>query len=243
MTNGDNGGALTQELVRTLAHEYDWPDFQPKVHTITKVDPAQYDQVTGSYQLGPNFTLTIMRDGDRLLSQGTAQGPAEIFPEGDHDYFLKVVDARITFETNDRGRVNALILHQNGRDTPAKRLDDAVARPIAEALAAANQRFRDQVPVPNSESTLRRLIGEIAAGTPNYQEITPALAGQIRSQQDAAQALLTKLGPVQSVSFKSVRPSGADVYDVTFANGAAECQVAFQADGKIVSFGFAVTPQ
>jgi hypothetical protein len=208
-----------------------------------KLDPEQYDQVIGSYRIGPNFTLTVMRDGDRLVSQVTGQGPVETFPEGNHDYFIKVVDAQIRFETNDQGRVSRLILHQNGQDTPATRLDDAVARPIAEALIANNKRVRDQTPAPNSESTLLRLIGEVAAGTPNYEQITPALAELMRSQQDAMKSLLTKLGPVQSVSFKSVRPSGADVYDVTFVNGAVQCQLGFQADGKIVGFGIEVTRQ
>jgi CubicO group peptidase (beta-lactamase class C family)/uncharacterized membrane protein len=29
MTNGDNGGQLADEMVRTIAYEYKWPDFQP----------------------------------------------------------------------------------------------------------------------------------------------------------------------------------------------------------------------
>jgi hypothetical protein len=28
MTNGDQGGALATEIMRSIAVEYDWPDFQ-----------------------------------------------------------------------------------------------------------------------------------------------------------------------------------------------------------------------
>jgi len=33
-----------------------------------------------------------------------------------------VVDAQITFETDSTGRATSLTLHQNGADTPAKRI-------------------------------------------------------------------------------------------------------------------------
>lgn len=51
----------------------------------------------GKYQLAPNFSITISREGDHLFEQATDQPKFEIFPEGDKDYFLKVVDTQITF--------------------------------------------------------------------------------------------------------------------------------------------------
>jgi D-alanyl-D-alanine-carboxypeptidase/D-alanyl-D-alanine-endopeptidase len=38
-------------------------------------------------------------------------------------FFLKAVEAQITFETGGDGRAAALILHQNGRDMRARRLE------------------------------------------------------------------------------------------------------------------------
>jgi hypothetical protein len=46
-----------------------------------------------------------------------------VFPESARDYFLKVVDAQITFEPDGEGRVTALILHQNGKNKRAKRIE------------------------------------------------------------------------------------------------------------------------
>lgn len=39
------------------------------------------------------------------------------------EYFLKVVDARITFVTDGAGKATSLTLHQNGMDMPAKRIE------------------------------------------------------------------------------------------------------------------------
>jgi hypothetical protein len=38
MTNSDSGGQLATEILRTIAHEYGWPDFQPAENSISKVD-------------------------------------------------------------------------------------------------------------------------------------------------------------------------------------------------------------
>jgi hypothetical protein len=46
-----------------------------------------------------------------------------LFAEGEKDFFLKVVDAQITFETNPDGVAKQLVLHQAGRDIPAKRVE------------------------------------------------------------------------------------------------------------------------
>jgi hypothetical protein len=46
-----------------------------------------------------------------------------VFPESDKDFFLKVVDAQLTFETDSQGKATDLILHQNGMNQKAKRID------------------------------------------------------------------------------------------------------------------------
>ncbi len=68
----------------------------------------------GLYQLAPNFILTVTREGDQLFAQATGQPKLEIFAESERDYFYKVVDAQITFQTDAQGKATGLILHQNG---------------------------------------------------------------------------------------------------------------------------------
>jgi len=96
-------------------------------HKEISVDSKLFDGYIGRYQLTPNFILTITREGDHLFEQASGQPKFEIFPEGERDYFLKVVDAQITFETDSKGRANSLILHQNGKDQRAKRSEPDAA--------------------------------------------------------------------------------------------------------------------
>lgn len=94
----------------------------PKEHKQVAVDPKIFDGYVGQYQLAPQFVLTITREGAQFFVQATGQPKLEIFPESERDYFLKAVDAQITFETDGQGRATTLVLHQNGMNQPAKRI-------------------------------------------------------------------------------------------------------------------------
>jgi CubicO group peptidase (beta-lactamase class C family) len=121
MTNGDHGGQLAEDIVSTIAFEYKWPDFQPGLYSISKIDPKVFDAYVGTYQLASDFVMTVTRDGDHFMTQATGQGQVEIFPENEHQFFAKIVNAELTFVTDSSGRATELILHQNGADHHAPR--------------------------------------------------------------------------------------------------------------------------
>ncbi len=93
-----------------------------KEFTEIKVNPAIYDAYVGEYELAPGFILTVTREGDRLMTQATGQGKVEIFPYSETEFFLKVTDAQLTFVKGPSGSVDSIVLHQGGRDLPAKRV-------------------------------------------------------------------------------------------------------------------------
>ncbi len=93
----------------------------PAAPKEVRVDPALYDTYAGAYELRPGFVLTVTREGDRLMTQATGQQKFEIFPSSETEFFLKVVEGRITFVKGTDGQVDLLVLHQGGRDMPAKR--------------------------------------------------------------------------------------------------------------------------
>jgi hypothetical protein len=68
------------------------------------------------------FILTITREDDHLFAQATVWPKFQILSESDRDYFLKVIDAQITFLTDGNCRATELILHP-GVDQHAKRME------------------------------------------------------------------------------------------------------------------------
>jgi pimeloyl-ACP methyl ester carboxylesterase len=95
----------------------------PKVRKEVRLTPVQLDRCVGRYEIAPGFVLTITRDGERLISQATGQPTIEIFAESESTFFVKVMDAQLSFDLKDPGPAKAVVLHQSGRDTPARRLD------------------------------------------------------------------------------------------------------------------------
>ena len=87
------------------------------------LDAAVLQRYVGKYQVTPSFIITITREDNHLFAQATAQPRFEIFPETERDFFLKVVDAQLTFVTDMAGRVSKAVLHQNGVDQDAKRME------------------------------------------------------------------------------------------------------------------------
>jgi hypothetical protein len=45
------------------------------------------------------------------------------FTESETKFFLKIIDAQITFVKDDKGEVTEMLLHQSGKDHPAKRIE------------------------------------------------------------------------------------------------------------------------
>jgi CubicO group peptidase (beta-lactamase class C family) len=89
------------------------------------VDVAVLEAYVGNYELAPDFVITVTFENGRLMVQATGQSKNPIFAESPTEFFLKAVDAQITFEVDGEGNVKGLILHQNGDDKPAMRIPEA----------------------------------------------------------------------------------------------------------------------
>jgi beta-lactamase regulating signal transducer with metallopeptidase domain len=111
-------------------------------HAEVAIDPKLLDGYVGSYQLTPRLVFTVTRDGDKLLARLTGQQTFEVHPYSDRDFFYTIVAAQLTFVVGADGKATAVVLHQNGRDRTAERVDPG----LAEAL----DRKMDQQREPHS---------------------------------------------------------------------------------------------
>jgi beta-lactamase regulating signal transducer with metallopeptidase domain len=96
---------------------------EERPRTLVPVDPKIYDGYVGRYALDPGRIFTATREGVRLFMQLSDQKKFEIFPESERNFFYTVLAAQISFQTDEEGRAVGLVLHQNGWDMPAERID------------------------------------------------------------------------------------------------------------------------
>lgn len=242
LTNAQGGIRLANDVMRSIANEYGWPDYHSAMRTEIKLPPDTLKQYVGAYQMAPNVYLTVTLNGDQLAGQLSNQDPIPLFAESDRKFFPKVVDAEVEFVKDAGGKVTSAVLHQNGHDTSMTKLNDAEAKRITDESAAsaagAAQRFKDQKPAPGAEDAIRQSIADILAGQPKYDRMSPGLADVTRQQLPQLKTILGNLGAIQSVTFKDVDKNGADVYDIKFEHGSTEWQIILAPDGIINSLGF-----
>lgn len=103
-------------MIRSVATEYNWPDFKPVVRTVVKVDHNMLQRYVGTYLASPSFSVVYTLEGDQLFAQASGQDKFSIYPKGLSKFFMKVVDAEIEFHAKDNGQVDYLVLHQGGHD-------------------------------------------------------------------------------------------------------------------------------
>jgi CubicO group peptidase (beta-lactamase class C family) len=94
----------------------------PSEHKMIAVDKRIYKTLIGDYEIEPGFILSITTDGSSVFAQATGQDKNEIYPEKENFYFLKIVDAQVEFNKDDKGNINALTLYQGGAKMPAKKI-------------------------------------------------------------------------------------------------------------------------
>jgi uncharacterized protein (TIGR03435 family) len=94
----------------------------PKERKEVAVDSKLFSGYVGKYQVRPDLVITITVENNHLFFQETNRTKVLLFAEGERDFFLKVIDAQITFVTDSQGRTTELILHRNG-DQHAKRIE------------------------------------------------------------------------------------------------------------------------
>ncbi len=88
------------------------------------VDEKVLETYVGKYELAPNFILTVSRDGTQLKTQATGQSEFPVFPKSENVFYLKVVEAQLTFNKNEEGVVESVTLHQGGQEIPGKKLPE-----------------------------------------------------------------------------------------------------------------------
>lgn len=91
-------------------------------HAVT-IAPATLANYVGHYRLGPNAMFDVALKDGQLMVQLTGQSAFPVFASARDKFFYRVVNAQIDFQRDANGKVDALVLHQNGVDQRAPRVE------------------------------------------------------------------------------------------------------------------------
>jgi CubicO group peptidase (beta-lactamase class C family) len=83
--------------------------------------PPELQAYVGTYALAPGATFKLTVASDTLYAQLTGQPALPVFATGHDRFVYDVVKAELEFERTPDGKVQALILHQNGQSPRARK--------------------------------------------------------------------------------------------------------------------------
>jgi bla regulator protein blaR1 len=201
-------------------------------HKQIELPTSTLDRYIGQYKLGEGILFTVKREGSQLRAQVTGQTFADIYPESETRFFYKIVNAQLEFAVSPDGAAESATLFQNGAVIPMTRIDSAAA---AQLNANRDAKIASQTPTPGGEAAVRRMSDSIAAGKPNYNEMSPELAGVTKAQLSRLQASIVGVGALQSVTFRNVTEQGADLYLAKYEHGTLAWRIILAQDGKIAT--------
>lgn len=118
-------GALSHEIAEIYLGAELAPVVKPAPLEAKAVSSAALEAIVGLYDLH-GAILAVTREGEHAYVQLPGQPKFEIYPLSETEYFLKVVDARITFVQDASGKVVEAINHQDGQVAHGRRVE---ARP------------------------------------------------------------------------------------------------------------------
>ncbi len=119
MTNAQGGGRLCEEVMRSIAAEYGWPDMKAEVRTAVSVDPKILNGYVGVYEVGPNFDITVALKDGHLVASATGQGEENAIAESPTKFMVPAVGAEFEFVPDAQGKVTYLLLNPGGRNIKA----------------------------------------------------------------------------------------------------------------------------
>jgi CubicO group peptidase (beta-lactamase class C family) len=106
-----------------LAILYDKPYVLPEARKEVILSTDGLNKYAGVYELMPQFSLKVFVEDGKLFGQATGQQKAQLFPQKEDYFFLKVVDAQIEFAKDAAGKVTSLTLFQGGQKLAGKKVE------------------------------------------------------------------------------------------------------------------------
>jgi len=124
MTNSDNGAALIDEILVSVAAEYGWPEFQITEKVALRSDPVGNAMLVGNYILVEK-PAQVIAEGDRLYLRSELFGerPMELFAQSKTRFFMTAQDMTVEFQQVGKDKANGFLLKRGNNTyiaTPAQ---------------------------------------------------------------------------------------------------------------------------
>lgn len=134
MVNSDNG-EIINEILRSIAQEYQWEDYLPKALDVISVDSKKLDEYAGRFLVNPDRALKVTSEKGKLYGEPTQSPKFELLAISETEFARADANVRYAFVRNASGKVDKVQIRFDGGESTAPRVSDDVIIPIELLMA------------------------------------------------------------------------------------------------------------
>jgi hypothetical protein len=86
------------------------------------VDHAVLDSYCGQYELQPGMIVTLSSEGNVLYAEAPELPKTAMTPLSDTEFLVKAVQAKVSFQKDENGKVTGMLVTMQGQNITARRL-------------------------------------------------------------------------------------------------------------------------
>ena len=88
-----------------------------------QIDPALLDKYTGKYNFRKDEPVTIFKENNKLYARSPDQPKVEMLPVSPTEFVIKELNAKLSFVTDEAGKVTKAKLNMNGMDVEMPKIE------------------------------------------------------------------------------------------------------------------------
>ncbi|MCK5694470.1 MAG: serine hydrolase, partial [Bacteroidales bacterium] len=120
MTNGDKGGQLMSEILRSFSKVYNWEKYKPSIKSIVPLSELEINRLAGQYQWtyqGQDLIVEITVMENHLKGvQIWNDFPFEMYPESATRFFNKDDGSEFEFSIDEQGAVTGITIYEGSQE-------------------------------------------------------------------------------------------------------------------------------
>jgi hypothetical protein len=120
MTNGERGGELMSEILRSFSRVYNWDRYKPDIKTIVPLKDEELSRLTGQYSLtyqGQDLIVEITVEENHIKGiQLWNDFHFEMYPESATRFFNKDDGAEFEFVLDENNALTGITIYEGSQE-------------------------------------------------------------------------------------------------------------------------------
>ena len=203
---------------------------QARPRRSVPLSPVKVKHWCGDYRASPITVLTVSEENGHLFARYTGQARFEVFPDEEGELFYTVIPAQLTAVGLKMQPATSLIIHQNGVEHVAPRINSKESLAIASHFLSRRQ---ENIPQSGSADALRQILAPSITGAINETGLSDTTRDVMRVRMPFLGQDLISAGPLRSIVFTGVGEGGWDLYEIHFQHAVFGARVLMAENGKI----------